>query len=108
MTTLPSAPVRSRKRSRRGRCQVTPVKFWLYGYPAGRDDLYPRKVMVTWEAGTLTGDAELIADAQERANTSGRKVAHPLSIFSVLLGLFMAGSVEVGGDIPLSDPHPSD
>lgn len=63
--------------------------------------------MVTWEAGKLSGDPELIADALERANISGREMAHPLTIFSTLLGLFLVG-VEVGGDIPTSDPHPSD
>lgn len=106
MTTQPSARVRSRKR-KGGRCQVTSGRFWVRGYPAGRDLLHPRKVTVTYDAGKLTGDAELIADALERANTLGREMASPLGIFSVLLGLFLVGNVEVGGDIPTSNPQPS-
>lgn len=102
MTALPSAPVRSRKRSQRGRgrCQVTPGRFWVHGYPAGRDDLHPRKVMVIWDNGSLSGDPELVADVLERAHELGRDLANPKEVLALLLGSFLVGSVDTGGDLP--------
>ena len=68
---------------------TTPGKFYVLGYPAGDgDNLYLRRVSVTWQDGTLS-NAAMIAAAHERAVTLRADLSEPLPALALLLALYL-------------------
>jgi hypothetical protein len=91
---------------------ITRGTFTVSGVPI--DALYPRRRSVTWNHGTISGDPVMVAAARDRATafdghhvgpvegpvTDRDHLSSDISAVMILAALFVAGTVEVTGDVP--------
>jgi hypothetical protein len=104
----------------RKRPKGTPGRFTVTGYfPIGAT--HPHRVTATWHRGRLSGSAELVAAAIDRARAlEGERVGpeegpysrhhhldHALSASIIISDLLIHGTQTYSGDVPMRPPIPA-